>query len=123
LTVLIVDDAADTREMYERYFTYRGMRALTAADGVAASQSVVLEQPDVIVIDLAMPRMTGWEVIRRLRAEPMTKGIPIIALSGQNAHDSALEVGADIYLEKPCVPESLLREVVQLVREYRRRRP
>jgi CheY-like chemotaxis protein len=121
LCVLIVDDVADTRELYERYFQFRGVRVVTAADGVAAAQAVVHERPDVIVLDLAMPRMTGWEVIEALRRQRATRNIPIVVLSGQSAEDSAYESGADSYLEKPCIPEDLMREVLRVLREPRRR--
>src|SRR5688572_24497257 len=67
LTVLVIDDLEDAREMYKRFLEFRGVRVITAADGLAAL--VILEQhrPDAIVIDLAMPRLTGWEVIRAVR--------------------------------------------------------
>jgi two-component system cell cycle response regulator DivK len=122
LCVLIVDDVADTRELYERYFRFRGVRVVTAADGVAAAHAAVLERPDIIVLDLAMPRMTGWEVIETLRRQTATKGIPIVVLSGQRAEDSAYEAGADSYVEKPCVPEDLLREVLRVLREPTKRK-
>jgi CheY-like chemotaxis protein len=117
LSVLVVDDVADMREIYRRYFEFRGVRVVTAADGLAASQAVSFERPDVIVLDLAMPRMTGWEVIRSLKGSRWTRNIPIVVLSGQQAAESALALGADSYLEKPCVPEDLLREILRVLRE------
>jgi two-component system, cell cycle response regulator DivK len=117
LKVLVVDDVDDTREMYERYFQFQGFSVATAADGVAALLAVPCERPDVIVLDLAMPRLTGWDVIRNLKAHALTQHIPIIALSGQQARESALREGADSYLEKPCVPEVLLREVLRVLGE------
>lgn len=121
LCVLIVDDVADTRELYERYFRFRGVRVVTAADGVAASQAVIHEHPDLIVLDLAMPRMTGWEVMESLRRQKATRHIPIVVLSGQDAEEGAYEAGADSYIEKPCIPDDLLREVLRVLREPRRR--
>jgi CheY-like chemotaxis protein len=116
LSVLVVDDVEDTRELYERYFQFQGARVLTASDGEAALQAAVTERPDVIVLDLAMPGMTGWEVIRHLKANARTRGIPIVVLSGQCARDSALEAGADSYREKPCLPDELLAEVLRVLR-------
>jgi CheY-like chemotaxis protein len=121
ISVLIVDDVADTRELYERYMQFQGMRVLTAADGLAALQAVNLERPDIIVLDLAMPRMTGWEVIGILKGDTRTEGIPIVALSGHRAKETALTAGADSYLEKPCLPDELLQEVMRLLREPPRR--
>lgn len=115
--MLVVDDAADTRDIYERYFRFQGVRVVTAADGVAAAQAAMSERPDVIVLDLAMPRMTGWEVIESLKRSASTRRIPIVVLSGQDAEDSAYEAGADSYIEKPCVPQDLLREVLRVLRE------
>ena len=123
LSVLIVDDVADTRELYERYMQFQGMRVITAPDGIAALQAIHLEPPDVIVLDLAMPRMTGWEVIGILKGDPRTQDIPIVALSGHRAKDTALTAGADSYLEKPCLPSTLLAEVLRLLREPGPRTP
>jgi CheY-like chemotaxis protein len=120
--VLIVDDVEDTRELYERYFQFRGARVRTAVDGITALQAVAAERPDVIILDLAMPRMTGWEVIRELKADADTRAITIVVLSGQDARDSALEAGADSYLEKPCLPEELLAEVLRVLKESPKRR-
>jgi CheY-like chemotaxis protein len=122
LTILIVDDVEDTRELYERFMQFQGARVLTAGDGVEALQAVSFERPDVIVLDLAMPRMTGFEAIKNIRANRATRTIPIIALSGQRARDEALEAGADSYLEKPCLPTELLAEVLRLLREPGTRR-
>jgi CheY-like chemotaxis protein len=117
LSVLVVDDVADTRELYEHYLNFRGIRVTTAPDGVAALQAVGLERPDVIVLDLAMPRMTGWDVIRALKSDSRTRGIAIVALSGQGARQTALEAGADSYIEKPCLPDQLLAEVLRVLRD------
>jgi two-component system cell cycle response regulator DivK len=117
ITVLFVDDLEDIRLLYARYLSLRGLRVIPAADGIAALRAVGLERPDVIVIDLAMPRMDGWETIETLRTNPGTKGIPILVLSGKNARDSARAAGADSYLEKPCAPEQLLRELLRLLQD------
>jgi CheY-like chemotaxis protein len=116
LTVLIVDDVEDTRVLYRHYFEFQGARVLTAADGMAALDLAVAEQPDVIVLDLAMPRMTGWDVLGALKNDARTHGIPVVVLSGQGARQSALEAGADRYCEKPCLPPDLLAEVLRVRR-------
>jgi CheY-like chemotaxis protein len=116
MSVLLVDDVAETREMYALYFQHLGLRLLTAADGFTAVEAARLERPDVVVLDLAMPgAATGWEVIRTLKADRRTRAIPIIVLSGQRARDSALELGADSYLDKPCVPDDVFAEVLKVL--------
>jgi two-component system cell cycle response regulator DivK len=115
--VLLVDDSADTRTMYSLYFQFRGLRVTTAIDGMEALQTLDIKLPDVIVIDLAMPRITGWDVIRELKGNPRTRHVPILALSGQGTRASAMMAGADAYQAKPCTPEDLLREVVRLLHE------
>jgi twitching motility two-component system response regulator PilH len=117
LRVLVVDDAPDTRYIYSRYFQFRGAQATTAADGLEALQAVEIDPPDAIVLDLAMPRVTGWDVIRDLKANPATRDIPIVVLSGQESRESAMHAGADSYIEKPCAPEDLLSEVLRVLRK------
>jgi twitching motility two-component system response regulator PilH len=102
--------------MYGHYLRFRGLRTMLASDGIEALQCVESSKPDVVVLDLAMPRLTGWDVIRELRSHPTTRGIPIIALSGQDARESALRAGADLYCTKPCRPDELLREILRLSR-------
>ncbi len=116
LSVLIVDDAEDTRFIYDTYFQFRGVRVVTAADGAAALQSVRVDRPDVIILDLAMPKVTGWEVLEQLKSDPQTRTIPVLVLSGQQERESAIRAGADAYLEKPCLPDALLAEAARVAR-------
>jgi two-component system response regulator MprA len=115
IVVLFVDDMEGIRDLYSRYLSFRGLRVTTAAEGAGALMAVDDERPDAIVIDLAMPGMDGREAIQKLRAKPEFKSLPIIVLSGQNAAESSLAAGANSYLEKPCAPETLLREVLRLL--------
>jgi CheY-like chemotaxis protein len=116
MTVLVVDDTEDARIIYGRYLRFHGFRVTTAADGAAALRAVQLEHPDAILLDLSMPRVTGWEVIRSLKGSVYTHRIPIIAVSGYQARESALREGADSYLEKPCTPQTALRELQRVLR-------
>lgn len=118
-TVLIVDDTEDVRDGYCLYFEHCGARARTAADGQEALAAVMAEPPDIIILDLAMPKVTGWEVLARLKADPGTRSIPVIVVSGQMARDSALRAGADAYCSKPCTPDALLREIQRLLARKR----
>ena len=111
--VLLVDDSLDTREMYADYLTFHGFRVVTACNGQEALIAAQEEWPAVILMDLAMPLMDGWEAIRRLRADPLTADIPIVALSAYafDAPDRAREAGADLCLTKPCLPPQVARVV------------
>jgi two-component system cell cycle response regulator DivK len=120
-SILVVDDVEDTRLLYQRFFEWQGMRVISASDGVAALQAVLWERPDVVVLDLAMPKMTGWEVLESLRADRRTRDIPVIVVSGQGEHDQAMLKGADSYCSKPCLPDALLREVQRVLRDAGRR--
>ncbi len=117
-TVLVVDDAADTREMYGSYLGFRGFGVLTAPDGDAAVETALARRPDVIVMDLAMPRLNGISAVHRLKLHPTTRAIPVIILTGyafRAIQQGALEAGADVFLTKPCLPEDLERHVQSLL--------
>lgn len=108
--VLIVDDFEDARDLYAEFLRLQGYDVSGAADGPAALNLALPAEYDVIVLDLALPRMDGLEVLRQLRRNEGTKRTPIIILSasvGQEPRDDALEAGADLFLEKPCLPDEL----------------
>src|SRR6185436_10214810 len=116
--VLIVDDTPDVREMYGEYFTARGFRVVTARDGEAGVATATAHRPDVIVMDLSMPRLDGITAIRQLKADARTRKVPVILLTGypyKAIEDGALEAGADAFLTKPCLPEDLERQVHRLL--------
>ena len=113
--VLLVEDDADTREMYSRYLTYSGMRVTEARTGRRALERVRDERPDIVVTDIAMPEMDGLELSRRLRADGSTHDLPIIAVSGQ-VTERAHQVGADMVLEKPCEPDRLLHAIEDVLK-------
>jgi CheY-like chemotaxis protein len=108
--ILLVDDVEDNLEVYSQFFVHHGWRTATAANGPAALSQASDLRPAVMVLDLGMPGMDGWEVARRIRADPVTAGIPIIALTGHVMGDSrrrAREAGVNEYLTKPCLPQDL----------------
>ena len=112
--ILLVDDVEDNLDVYTQFFLHNGWRTATAANGPAALVQASELQPAVMVLDLGMPGMDGWEVARRIRADPKTAGIPIIALTGHVLGDSrrrAKEAGVDEYLTKPCLPQDLAEAV------------
>ena len=127
--VLIVDDRADQREMYAMYLAARGCRVAMAGDGVTAIRVAEAVQPDVIVMDLSLPRLDGWEATRRLKQKSKTAHIPILACTAHligGSAEQAIVAGCDAYVIKPCLPEDLLQQIRTLLGRYaglRDRRP
>ena len=122
--VLVVDDFEDSRAMYAEYLQYQGFRVAEASDGEEALARARELRPDVIVMDLSLPVMDGWEATRQLKASLDTRDVVIIALSGfaESTHASrALEAGCDEFLGKPCPPELLVAKIHEHVRRLRAR--
>jgi two-component system cell cycle response regulator DivK len=114
--VLVVDDDLDTRTMYGLYLKSMGCSVFTATDGAVAFNQAAALHPDVIVLDLAMPHVDGWAAAERLRRSPVTRAIPIIALTAiPGARESALLSGCDVFVSKPCLPQLLWGEVRNLL--------
>jgi CheY-like chemotaxis protein len=116
--VLVVDDSPDARELYSEYLVRCGFRVLTAEDGEEAVRTARTEWPAAIVMDLAMPKVDGCEAIRRLRADPMTADIPIVAVSAYafgRETMGARDAGADMCLSKPCLPPQVARVVRAMI--------
>ena len=101
--MLVVDDDSDCRTIYAMHLRSAGCDVFTANDGRAAVDKTNDLRPDIIVMDLAMPRVDGWEAIRRLHDSSWTRQIPIIAVSAvPTSRDTAFEAGCDAYLAPPC---------------------
>ena len=117
-SVLIADDARSIRELYGEYLQFCGFRVMTARDGFEALTLAGQDPPDIILMDLAMPRIDGWEAIRELKANPRTSDIPIVAVSGYTEGDAARrarEAGAEVCLAKPCLPSQVARAIHALL--------
>ena len=110
--VLVADDDLDARTMYGLYLQRMGCTVFTAADGESAVDQAMAVLPDLIVLDLAMPHVTGWAAAKRLRRSPLTRGIPIVALTAlPGARESARMSGCDAFMAKPCLPQLLWCEI------------
>jgi CheY-like chemotaxis protein len=117
--VLLVDDYSDAREMYGEYLEYSGYDVIEAANGIEALQRAVDDKPDIILMDLSLPVMDGWEATRRLKADERTAGIPVVALTGHalaGISDGAREAGCDSFVTKPCLPEDLVLEIKRVLK-------
>ena len=100
--------------MYAQYLAASGYRVAEAADGREAVTRVLELLPDVVVMDLSLPVMDGWDATRELKADERTRGIPVIALTGcatVGHMRAAREAGCDGFLTKPCLPAALLATV------------
>jgi two-component system cell cycle response regulator DivK len=116
--VLVVDDFPDNRDMYMQYLEFSGLRVAEAQNGHEALQQANALLPDLIVMDLSLPGLDGWEATRRLKADPRTRAIPVIALTGHalaGHSKGAIEAGCDAFITKPCLPERLLEEIRKML--------
>jgi len=116
--ILVVDDFDDNRAMYAEYLTYSGYRVEEATNGQEAVDLATRLLPDVVVMDLSLPVMDGWEATRRIKGNEKTRAIPVIALTGHalaGHSKGAKEAGCDDFVAKPCLPEVLLERVERLL--------
>jgi len=112
--VLVVDDVEHGRDICSEYLEFRGFRVATAADGLEALAKAFELLPDVILMDLSLPGIDGWEATRRLKQDDRTRRIPVIALTAHaliSAHEKAIAAGCDAVVTKPCLPRELEAEV------------
>ncbi|RKG66391.1 response regulator [Corallococcus sp. CA054B] len=116
--VLVVDDYQDAREMYAEYLEFSGFRVAEAKNGQEALDKAFELVPDVILMDLSLPVMDGWEATRRLKGDSRTKAIPVVALTGhalKGHSEDANEAGCDAYVTKPCLPDALVDQVKKMI--------
>jgi CheY-like chemotaxis protein len=116
--VLVVDDFADNREMYSEYLSLSGYDVIEAQNGMEAVDAARARQPDIIIMDLSLPVMDGWEATRRLKADERTRSIPVVALTGhalEGYSRGAKDAGCDSFLAKPCLPEQLVAEIKRML--------
>ena len=116
--VLIVDDYDDNREMYSSYLEYAGLRVAEAVNGKEALAKTTELMPDLIVMDLSLPGVDGWQATRIIKQDPRTTHILVLALTGhalEGASQGARDAGCDGFLTKPCLPEDLCREILRML--------
>ena len=116
--ILVVDDYQDAREMYAEYLQFSGFRVAEARNGNEAVAQAFSLRPDLILMDLSLPGMDGWEATRVLKADDRTKHIPVVALTGHalaGASEGARKAGCDSFVTKPCLPDDLVVEVRRML--------
>ena len=118
--VLLVDDYPDAREMYSEYLAYSGFDVIEAENGMEALTKAAEKAPDIILMDLSLPVMDGWEATRRLKADDRTASIPVVALTGHalaGISEGAKRAGCDAFVTKPCLPEDLVKEIRKVLND------
>src|SRR3954447_10964286 len=124
--VLLVEDSEESRDGLARHLRRKGYETLLAVDGRQGVDLARAESPDLILMDMSLPVLDGWEATRQLKAAPQTRGIPVIALTAYamaGDREKALEAGCDDYDTKPIDLQRLLTKVLALLGTGPRRDP
>lgn len=117
--ILVVEDDQNNMELVTRFLRREGHQVLHAEDGGAGVQVAIQHKPDLIVMDMGLPQMNGWEATRRIRENPETARTPIVALTAHAMSEEvakAIEAGVDTYELKPVAYQRLMRKIAALVR-------
>jgi len=117
--VLIVEDSIAQREMITDLLKASGLTVTHACDGLEALEAIQSAPPDLVVLDIVMPRMNGYEVCRRLKSDPKTQNVAVVMCSSKGEEFDrywGMRQGADAYIAKPFQPTELVGTVKQLLR-------
>ncbi|HET9122108.1 MAG TPA: response regulator, partial [Acidiferrobacteraceae bacterium] len=121
--VMVVDDSLTVRKVTSKHLQKRGMDVMVAKDGIDALEQLREQKPDVMLVDIEMPRMDGYELTRTVRGDTVLQGIPIIMITsraGNKHRDHAVRLGVDIYMSKPYQEEQLVANIEDLIARGRR---
>jgi len=121
-TILVIEDEEDVSDLIRYHLKKAKLRVIVAADGVEGLSLAVAESPDAIILDIMLPRLNGFEVAKKLKANERTADIPLLILSAKGESESrikGLELGADDYLPKPFSPRELLLRIQSLLKRAR----
>lgn len=116
--VLLVDDEPDQVEMYQLGLELAGFDVISALNGADGIRLAIERQPDVVVLDIRLPDIMGWDVCAMLKADPRTKAIPVVILTAAATSTLPQQVSASgcaAYLLKPCFPDHLARQVREVI--------
>lgn len=118
--VLVVDDSGVLREMVAELMKKMGLEVILACDGLEAKEQLEASIPDIVITDLIMPRMNGYELCRWIKSNPQSQNLPVIVCSTKNEEFDrywGMKQGADAYITKPFHPEEMVETVKQLLRK------
>ncbi len=121
LSILLIEDHPMNRDMLVRRLRRRGFHVLEAVDGLQGLSAARQHHPDLILLDISLPEIDGYEVARRLKADPQTAGIPIVALTAHALAEDrqrALDAGCDEYTTKPVDFKALLAIMARILQEH-----
>ena len=119
--ILVAEDERDIRELINFMLMFAGHTVTLAANGAEAVEMAAQARPDLILMDVRMPRMSGYEACRQIKSSDQLKDVPLVFLSAKGQDDeiqSGLDAGAVAYILKPFTPEELLQQVADIVQEY-----
>jgi len=117
--VLVIEDSATQREMIADLLRKNGLTVIEASDGLEALDKIQGAPPDLVILDIVMPKMNGYEVCRRLKADPGMQGVPVVMCSSKGEEFDrywGMKQGADAYVAKPFQPNELVGTVKQMLR-------
>ena len=118
LTILVADDDKDNRAIMAAALTAGGYRVLLACDGLEAIDAALKERPNLILLDMSMPRLSGWDTVKRLKSMPQTASIPVLAFTAYALAGDELkarEAGCDGYVSKPCIPRDVVAKIAETI--------
>jgi CheY-like chemotaxis protein len=117
--ILLIDDNEPNRQFLSRRLSRRGFEVILAADGVAGVETAKAEKPDLILMDMNMPRLDGWEATRQIKADAAVAAVPVIGLTAHamvGDRERAIEAGCADYHTKPVEFDKLLEQIESLLR-------
>ena len=117
-TILLIEDEEDTRSIFVECLQEEGFNIIEAKDGKSGLQLLQNKLPELVICDIVMPQLNGYDVLIKLRQNPKTKKLPFIFLTAKSTDSEkcyGLELGADGYLTKPCTVEDLLKAITQVL--------
>jgi len=118
--ILVVDDEPDVVAFMERTLRTEGFEVVSAFDGISALDLVDAEKPDLVLLDLMMPMISGYEVCEQIKANPQTQGIPVICVSSAHTPDArahTLKLGAATLIVKPFLPMELVAQIRRYLKQ------
>ncbi|MBN1661449.1 MAG: response regulator [Anaerolineae bacterium] len=121
--ILVAEDEPDIRGLIVFSLQYAGFEVVEASNGQDAVEKAAVVKPDLILLDVRMPKMTGYEACKALKAQAVTKGIPVVFLSARGQESEikyGLELGAEEYILKPFAPDELYRRVESILQRLGR---
>lgn len=122
-TVLVVEDDLTQQHLLSKLLERVELTVIVAGDGVEALEKIQQFHPDLVILDIVLPRMNGYEVCRRLKSEPETQTIPVLMCSAKKEDFDrywGMKQGADAYLAKPCHPQEIVETVKKLLNSHDR---